>query len=399
MKKSIYFLLLALSVYSCVEVYEPEVGEYDSTLVVDGIFTDGTDTSSVSLSRSYAYSGGEPEMITGATVIIENEQGDRTTLKESSPGKYQNDPAVFTGQPGVQYRLLVTTPDGHQFASDWERMKAAPPVGDMYYEYEEREPDDPDLNVFKGIQIYLNTGDPENNTRYYRWQYEETYRYGLTYPSVIGVKFGDPPARGRDTVFNIPFTEYEGFKCWKTEESTKILTASTENYSEDLIEAYPIIYVNNRTPRLYQRYSLLVKQFAISQDYYKFLKTIEETNQTTGSLFDPIPSEVFGNIHSTDDRDIPVLGYFAVAGSSSKRYFVDRADLPLGLNPPYGPSCTVDTIPLRFSDLYNEVRYSSKVLFDYTYNLFGDPNGYQVTDPKCARCAASGATNVEPEFW
>lgn len=399
MKKCIYFVLIALSVYQCIEPYEPEVGAYDSTLVVDGIFTDGEDTSTVLLSRSYAYSGGVPELIVGARVIVEDDQGNSTELTETAPGKYQNDPAVFTGRAGVQYRLLVTTPEGNSFESDWERMKVSPPIEDIYYEYEEREQDNPDLNSLKGFQIFLNTRDAENNTRYYRWQYEETYLYLLTYPPLLEVKFGNPPARGRDTIFEIPYDQQEGYRCWKTVNSTRIYIASTEDFSEDVIEAYPLNYVTNRSPRLYSRYSLLVRQYALSEDYYKFLRTIEATNQSTGSLFDPIPNEVFGNVHSSDGRDIPVLGYFGVAGSQSTRIFINRDETPLGFSPPLGPDCRVDTINYNFRDLYNEVRFANKVLVNYTYNLIGNPNGYEMTTPECASCAAQGATNVAPEFW
>ncbi|PHN03547.1 DUF4249 domain-containing protein [Flavilitoribacter nigricans] len=399
MKKCIYFVLLALSVYSCVEPYEPEVGEYDSTLVVDGIFTDGEDTSTVLLSRSYAYSGGAPELVVGATVAVEDEQGNRIEFTETSPGKYQNDPAVVSGRAGVNYRLLVITPEGNQFESDWETLKSSPPIKDVYYQYEERERDNPDLFPFKGIQLYLDTEDTENNTRFYRWEYVETYRYGLTYPPLLIPKFGNPPARGRDTIFEIPLNELEGYRCWKSVESTKIFIASTESFSQDKIEGYPLLYVNNRTPRLYLRYSLLVRQYAISEDYYEYLRTIEATNQTTGSLFDPIPNEIFGNVHSSDGRDIPVLGYFGVAGSNSKRIFINRDELPMGLNPPYGPDCSVDTLAYNLRDLYNEIRYSGKLLYNYSYDLFGNPNGYQVTTPECARCSALGATNIEPEFW
>lgn len=399
MKKCIQFILIALSVYSCVEPYQPEVGDYDSTLVVDGIFTDGEDTSTVLLSRSYAYTGGSPELIVGARVVVEDENGNSTEFTETEPGKYQNDPAAFTGRAGVRYRLLVNTPEGNSFESEWETLKSSPPIEDVYYEFEEREQDDPNLNPFKGIQIYLDTRDGENNTRYYRWQYEETYLYLLTYPPLLEVKFGNPPARGRDTIFEIPYDQLEGYRCWKTNTSTLLYIGTTRDFSEDIIERYPLNYVNNRTPRLYSRYSLLVRQYAISEEYYEFLRTIEATNQTTGSLFDPIPNEVFGNIHSSDGRDIPVLGYFAVAGSSVTRKFVNRDEMPMGFSPPLGPDCRVDTINYNFRDLYNEVQFANKVLVNYTYNLIGNPNGYEMTTPECARCAALGATNREPDFW
>lgn len=400
MKKILYFLLAALSVYSCVEIYEPEIGDYESTLVVDGLFTDGEDTSTVLLSRSFAYDERVPVFVTGANVIIEDDAGNRYELAEQSPGKYQNDPAVFTGKPGTSYRLLITTPDGNQFESSWELLKASPPIKEVFHEYQERAQNDPLLPPFKGVQLFLNAGDPENRTRFYRWEYEETYEYGLTYPPVIKVEFGDPPVRGNDSIFYLSLGEWEGFRCWKTVKSTGIFIASTENLSEDIVEDFPLIYVSNSTSRLYLRYSMLVKQYAISEKYFEYLQIIESTNETTGSLFDPIPNEVFGNVQSSDGRDLPVLGYFGVGGNARTRYFVDRGDLPDGIGAPFGPRCMIDSIvPISYGELFNKLRFSGSVLFDYVYSITGDPVGFQLTRPECSNCAASGATNIRPEFW
>lgn len=399
MKKWICFFSIAFAVYSCIEPYEPEVGTYDSTIVVDGIFTDGQDTSTIILTRSYAYSGGDPEFLTQATVIIEDDQGNRATLSETAPGKYQNDPAVFSGRPGRSYRLLIITLEGDQFESDWETLKSSPLIENVYFENGERPFDDPNLNPVKGVQLLLNTRDPENNTRFYRWEYEETYQFGLIYPPQIRVEFGNPPARGNDEVFFLGPDEYEGYRCWKTVRSSKLLIASTEDFTQDIIEAFPLKFVDNRSPRLYNRYSLLVKQYAISEDYYDFLKTIEATNQTTGSLFDPIPNELFGNIRSSDGNRAPVLGYFAVAGIDTSRFFISREELPVELNPPYGPNCPSDTIPYSFGTLYNAVFSGNRILYNYTFDLLGNPNGYLLTWPDCALCSASDATNVRPDFW
>lgn len=399
MNRIIYSALLALCLWACVEPFEPEVGTYDSALVVDGIFSDSEEPSTVYLSSSFDYAAIEVPVVTGAQVMIEDDQGNSIVLEETKAGVYQTNPAQFRGQIGRSYRLLINTPDGNRFESDWEVMKTAPPVETIEAEYMEREQDNPLLKPIPGLQLYLSTSDSENNTRFYRWEFEETYQYLLRYPPFIRVEFGPTPGQGNDEIFEIIGPEFEGFRCWKTEESRQILVATTENLTEDVVADFPLHFVSNKTPRLAYRYSILVKQYAISKENYEFLNKVKELNQTTGSLFDAIPNEVFGNVRSSDGKNIPVLGYFSVAGVSSKRVFFDRSDTPFTSSPPFGPTCLTDTIPLSFITLDRKLNSNDWILYDYHVNDNEERIGYLLSRQACTSCAGDDATNTKPDFW
>jgi hypothetical protein len=245
----------------------------------------------------------------------------------------------------------------------------------------------------------LNSEDPEGNTRYYRWEFTETYEYHLQYYPIIKAIFGANPGTGGDRIEYLPAQPGGGFRCWKHEPSTRIMIASSENLTEDAVVAFPLNYVDVTTYRLYRKYSLFVKQYAISKGYYDHLRKVLEVNETTGSLFDPIPNETLGNIQSSDGKNIPVLGYFSASGVDTTRIFINNWDLPFDARPPTGPNCTPDTIPLNYRELYGKTRAGGLVLFDYAYDLFGNPNGFRLTLPPCAYCSAFGATNEEPSFW
>lgn len=399
MNRIIYAVLIALCVWTCVDPFEPEVGDYDSALVVDGVFSDSDQPSKVFLSRSFDYNAIEVPLVSGAQVVIEDDQGNSHVLEETKEGTYETNPAQFSGQIGRTYRLLINTPDGNRFESSWEAMKAAPPIETIEGEFMERERDDPLQGSLPGLQLYLSTRDSEHNTRYYRWEFEETYQYLLRHPPVIRVEFGSPPARGNDEIFDIDVADFEGFRCWKTEASRQILVATTENLTEDVVSDFPLHFISNRTPRLAYRYSILVKQYAISKENYEFLNTVRELNQTTGSLFDAIPNEVFGNISSAEGKNVPVLGYFSVAGISTKRVFFDRSDNPFSSFPPLGPECLNDTIPLSFSTLNSKVNFNDWQLYDYHVNDNEERIGYLLSRLPCTRCAGNDATNVKPDFW
>ena len=395
-----FLFISTLVMTSCVEPFEPEVGDYESTLVVDGLFHDGDSPSIITLSRSFGYNEEEVQFIENAIVVIEDDQGRSSQLEEASPGVYQTDPDGFRGEVGKSYRLLIQA-DSEQFESDWQLMKTAPPISDIYFEIEERIPDDPDARPILGAQFYLNTKDNENQTIFYRWDWAETYIYINPYPPFIRVEFSGPMNDPSASFFNITGDDFAGLECWKTNFSRDINIATTENLAEDVIEAQPLHFVDNSSPRLYLRYSLLVKQYAISEEYYRFLNKVEQLNETTGSLFDPIPNEVFGNIRSSNDQNIPVLGYFGVGGISQKRIFVVREDLPLGFSAPPSPNCRQDTVAVGdFRRLYESVENGGRILHNYLIDDISPAIlGYLITVPRCAFCEENGASNVEPDFW
>ncbi|MEO0340477.1 MAG: hypothetical protein AAF242_14860 [Bacteroidota bacterium] len=131
------------------------------------------------------------------------------------------------------------------------------------------------------------------------------------------------------------------------------------------------------------------------------MRKVVEINQTTGSLFDPIPNEVFGNVRSTSNNNQPVLGYFGVAGVSEKRIFVTREELPMGFNTPPSPACLEDTIQVGDFGLLNDfTKTGNKVFHNYLRaEIGGAIIGYLVSEPKCIFCEDNGATNQRPDFW
>ncbi len=394
--------LVVLGIYlleGCIEPFEPDVSEYDSRLVVDGLFSNSNEPSRVFLSRSFGLDQEEPESISGATVVIEEDTGNSVQLTEINPGEYLSNPDMLRGIPGRSYRLLINLPDGQRFESDWELLKEPSPIGTIRSEFEERIPDEIGARPVRGIQFYLSTEDPLSNTVYYRWEWVQTYIYNLPHPRFIEVDFLDDSPNGRVDVRSLTGSDFEGFQCYKTERSAEILTATTENLTKDEVVDFPLNFVTDERSQLYLRYTLLARQYAISQDYFEYLRRLEQVNETTGTLFDPIPDELFGNIKAVDQSEVPVLGYFGTGGVSELRIWVDREDLPRGFVAPPGPSCSTDTIPLIFSELYEKLLSPSNVLYDYQRNFIGTPIGFLLSQPECTSCADYDATNIPPEFW
>ena len=74
----------------------------------------------------------------------------------------------------TEYRLKITTANGKEYLSDYMVAKKTPPIDSLEFRQEE-----------KGVQIYVNTHDDSNNTRYYRWDFDETWEIWSYYYSVL----------------------------------------------------------------------------------------------------------------------------------------------------------------------------------------------------------------------
>jgi len=103
----------------------------------------------------------KPEM--NAQVRIESEGGSVFELLPAEDGEYKTD--QHPSDTDERYRIRINTSDGSEYLSAFVPVKQSPPIDSL--EWEEN----------NDIFIYVNTHDPGGNTRYYRWEFEETSQY------------------------------------------------------------------------------------------------------------------------------------------------------------------------------------------------------------------------------
>ena len=221
---------------------------------------------------------------------------------------------------------------------------------------------------FSGVdacQILLNTHDPENKCKYYRWDYTETWVLRLLFPVVNQT-------------------------CWITEHSQFVNIKSTASFTEARIDRFPIKYISNQTDRLKRKYSILVNQYSLSEDEYNYWEKIQNVEEQVGGLYDIIPASVPSNIRCIEDPGEKVLGYFSVSSKSSKRIFI-KDDFP-GIIDRYN-HCIKDTIP--YADPPG-LGISVWILDDEPY--YKPPFKVTTEIKGCADCTVRGS-NVRPDFW
>jgi len=184
------------------------------------------------------------------------------------------------------------------------------------------------------------------------------------------------------------------YTCWRADPSTQILIASTTKLSEDVVDNYHITQIPKNSQKISVMYSIQVKQHAITKGAYEFLQKMKKNTEQTGSVFDPQPSELKGNIQCISNPSEIVVGYVSVSTEQTKRIFIKNTEVP---NWGYESGCYL----AEFSLIQLTQAMASKLL--PVDALEFDPTTKEITRfnaalPTCVDCTLSG-TNQKPPFW
>lgn len=376
-----YIIILILLCSSCIEEYSPDISKYENVLVVDGKLTNLPGPYMVKLSRSYRYEQNVGQPVSGAQIKIIDNEGLEEVLKETDKGVYVTTDSSFTGIAGKSYKLQIIIED-EVFESEMETLIPPVQIDSVFWEH---------IKVNKqndAIQLLVATHDPNNKTRYYGWDYYDTWKY------LVPIDDSDHPDRREGYASSTNYNFY---------------IASTINRHADIIERQPLLLIGEDINKLHLRYSILVTQYAYSEKAFKYLKDLVSLNQNQGSLFDPIPYSLTGNIKCVSDRNLPILGYFIVAGASEKRIFIDRNELPEEYRPVSGfEDCDLELVFVRL-EFKDNVRMDHRVdsLMNKGYVIFkealeigsgGNRVHVYLAKKRCFDSRASG-TNIKPDFW
>jgi hypothetical protein len=388
MKKYIYISVLILAALGCKKPYNPKlVSATNSYLVVEGVINTGQDSTIIRLSRTVPLSsavGSTPEP--GASVVVLNNAGNSYPLAEAGNGYYKAPPLNLSSSN--QYSLKITTSDGKVYQSDFVPAKNSPPIDSVYYRIKNN-----------GVQIYADTHDPTNNTRYYRWDFNDTYEFHSAYDS-----YEELSTSPKDTVVARPLAD-KVYVCWRSDTSSDIILNSSAKLSKDVISGNPVTFIASSSEKIESRYSILVKQYALTADAFNYFQELKKNTEQLGSIFDAQPSELTGNLHCVTNPTELVIGYVTAGSSSETRIYVNNSSLPAWSTiSPYA-SCILDTALFcagRGCD--NQVKEEIYAGYQIPlYPVLASPEsdvimGYAASSPGCVDCTLRG-TNKQPSFW
>lgn len=364
--------LIGSCLEGCIETYYPKINDEQHAIVIEGTLTDKEGYHYIYVSRSVRYAYHKNIPVQDCMVEVIDDEDNAIQFYESEPGLYEQWIDQEYLKTGRKYKLRVTAA-GTVYESRYETMLPCPPVGNVYYEIEKRGTSDPENDIY-GIQFYTDLNTQSGDAKNYRWELEETWEYHAEY--LIRIYWNGK------TIRDLGCSTDSVFFCWSANSVHEIYTGTVKHTTGNSLSRIPLRYVSNETNRLKVKYSLLVKQYSLSDTAYSYWNQLKKQNEETGGLYETQPAQIRGNISRVNNDNEIVLGFFNVAGLSEKRIFVSERFhfFPLDY------SCRLMPPPILY-------------LSPPPVYLVETEDGLMTAKDECFDCTLMGGTTQKPDFW
>jgi hypothetical protein len=375
---SIYiFCFLLLLLAQCRKPYEPAVlVKGDNYLVVDGFINTGTGgVTTIMLSRTKNLTDtvvSIPER--NASVSVQSSAGTNYPLLENGDGIYNSAPLQLSANG--QYKVIVTTSVNKRYESDLVSARQTPAIDSVTWQQNET-----------GVGLFVNSHDPAGNTRFYRWQYIQTWEYRSQLETPWGIANGVVYVRSPAQQVHV---------CYTTTRSTNVMIGTTAALSADVVSNAPLGTIPANDSTLKYRASFLVQQYALTAPAYFYWQIIQKNSQQLGTLFDLQPSQLEGNIHAVSNPNEPVVGFMSAGTVSEKRIFINNNNLQNWQPAPGSYFCQETAVPQNPVNFLLVNNLPDDSYAPYYYISFGP---LIVAKRFCLDCTLSGGSNVKPSFW
>jgi Domain of unknown function (DUF4249) len=226
--------------------------------------------------------------ITDARVVIEDDQGDSESCVWVGLGTYESVDSTFVGVLGRSYRIKIYLSNGKTYVSSPERILPVPPIDSVTVIY-----DSTYISDLRPSQLIVtvNSKDPAGIHNFYRWSAS-----------------GYIPRYACCTLCCSLCEQY------LAEDQINIL-------SDQFVDGKEIIQQPVYYSPLYWfgKHFIDIKQYSISQTAYLFWQQYLDQTNRTGSILDPLPASLIGNIYNQADSSDIALGLFSASDVFEKK--------------------------------------------------------------------------------
>lgn len=304
------FIVLIFSACGCIKEIAAPIRHSTPILVVEGSITTEHPPYTIQLSYSGSFTSSEINLnqifVDDAAVVIHDQNGDSTVCNRTYPGTYQSADSNFVGKVGHNYSITIHLANGKTYVSKPETILPVSPVDSVSLVYDSSTIYDVRPNQFL---VSVHTHDPVDSQNYYRWKasgYVARKSWGLPCNP-----FGSPPC-----------TDPYMCKCYALCEQY-VENKQINVLSDKLVNGREIIRDVFHSPIYwFGKHFLEIKQYSLTSDAYYFWQQYIAQTTRTGSILDPLPASLLGNIYNQADSNDVALGLFAASDVFVKKVII-----------------------------------------------------------------------------
>jgi hypothetical protein len=318
-----FVLSISVLLFSCIKEAKLDYREPKPNLVVEGLLLTDSTPCKITLSYSALFNenGGQLQhFIDDAEVYLKDvDAEDSIQLINQKNGTYVATDR-FVAAAGKAYSLSIHLSNGERYASIPERITPVPK--DLQLEDSIGIGVPPGLTDLYGADVKIRTHDPADQTNYYRW---------------IATDYLSRKATGIPCGFSL-CNQY----CYQLYEDREVRILSDALINGNEVRDQSVLL----SPYYYYgKHYIEIKQLSLTKEAYEFWKLYQEQTARSGTIFDPLPSPLQGNIYNIADPSRLALGYFEASDVASLKItlapiFIDAyytlADVERYIYPDYG---------------------------------------------------------------
>jgi hypothetical protein len=313
-KKIIHIVLIGILLTSCEEFYTPEIEDVPSILVVDSHLTNDPNQNFVRLAMTKNfYSNETSEPVIGAKVELIQYFGETTQGVEINSGYF-----IFptTPIPGEKYQLQISYLKD-TYTSDAVIMPPIPAIDTLYTKHVIEKSYRIDalggtiLVETPGRQICIDA-PILSDLEYYRFGWKAVLQWVYNPPAVNGPP---PPSWfGWKTVYQTGQFNLAGPKKFSSSDKIRQHEVFRLSYNSQ-------IYLDS-SEQMGSGWIVTINQYGIPKESHDFHEMLNKQFSADGSLFDPVTTQVYGNIHCKTDPSKIVLGFFDLNSYRQYKFYL-----------------------------------------------------------------------------
>jgi Domain of unknown function (DUF4249) len=320
--KNNFFLFLILGLVACVEVYDPKLTSNKLRLVVESQLSTKFDYQYVYLTYDAPYNSDATNfknLVNRAKVKVTDDQGkvfefydeiEPNNQIKTREGYNYRSIEKFQALLGRKYRLSVEVLDGRKYESSFEGLVPVSKIEKVNAEFREL----PASSPLKGhFFVYIDAQDSPTEKNFYKWDTYHVRQINYCREWYIYGQAGDVTQSFVDKCCE---PCYEKVRVDDDYQLANDRLIDGNKITRKYVATVPF---DNTSP-----YYLVIRQYSLTENAYKFWNAVKEQSKNSGGLFDATPKSIKGNIKNINDAGEEVLGIFYVSDVYEHAVNIDR---------------------------------------------------------------------------
>lgn len=314
MKKALIYIVVWLTMLGCEDVYRPEIMDIAEFPVIEARITNNPAFNYIIISRTTKFTDQLTfNPVSDAKVEIMKEDGTFYPATPTTAGYYSFNYAL---EPQKRYKLRIIF-DDELYESNWETLPPLPAIEKFYVEpheqvnYSNNLYGVPQKYYIKGFQVSVDLPVTADN-KYYLFRWHSYLQFVIPKQSSRSYEWLSFTKTSSDNMAEPPIHSYSSII------SKHELMFNTLDYISYLDTAdYP-----ERKKAMDLGWIFEIDQYGQSDGAHQFFQSAAKQLKAEGQLFDPMYSQIKGNISCTTNPEKKMLGVFDLCSVTRHQYYV-----------------------------------------------------------------------------